>query len=135
MEPTLLAGAVEFSPLDIAMIVAVLAALALVVSAPGWLTLAVVAARAAGPGASRARRWSRGAGGALAGIAVSAAVFAVVAGLLDHLFSATVPAVLAAWVACWALAYAVHGSAAARPPLPAQPPGVAGRGSEEGWGR
>jgi hypothetical protein len=128
MEPTLLAGAVEFSPVDIAMILAVLAALALVVSAPGWLALAVVVARAAGPGASPARRWWRGVGGALAGIAVSAAVATVVSGLLDQVFSSAVPAVLAAWVTCWALAYAVRWG-------PGRPPAGTAPGSGEGWGR
>ena len=132
MDATVLAGPLEFSPADIALILAVLAAAALIVTSPGWVVLAVVMGRrvpATAP-ASR-RRWAR-VGGGLLGMAVSfgassLAVAVDVGGVLAG--------VLAAWVACWGLAALLH-----RPPsVPAQthpaPAPETHQDSTEGWGR
>lgn len=144
MEPTVLAGAIEFSPAEIALILAVLAAAALVVTAPGWLVLGVVTGRWAGPNAPAGRRWATGIGGAVLGIALSAGVTATFGAAFER-FSFAVPlGVLASWAACWALAAALRRTAA--PPgalapartVPGTPdrsvPGTPDR-SEGGWGR
>lgn len=136
MEPTVLAGAIEFSPAEIALVLAVLAALALVVTAPGWVVLGVVTGRRAGPTASTGRRWAAGVGGALLGIVLSAGVAALVGTVLDQAVSgAVVPAVLATWAACWGLAAVLHRSrprGAGRPATAVHPPA---RDASEGWGR
>jgi hypothetical protein len=135
MEPTVLAGAIEFSPAEIALILAVLASLALLVTAPGWVVLGVAAGRRAGPGTSPGRRWAARVGGALLGIALSAGVASLVGGLLGSFSSAAVVAVLSAWAACWGLAAVLHRS---RRPAAGNSPG-AGQASTttstEGWGR
>ncbi|MGH8969438.1 MAG: hypothetical protein ACRDV1_05770 [Actinomycetes bacterium] len=125
MEPTVLAGPVEFSPADIALILAVLAAGALLVSAPGWAVLAVVMGRRKGPGASPGNRWRARIGGGLLGIAVSAAVAALIGVVLNGLDYILVVEVVAGWGACWALAYALlpRESVADRP------------ATTQGWGR
>lgn len=133
MGPTqgiVLAGPVEFSPVDIALILAVLALVALIVSAPGWAVVGYVMGRRPAAGASSGRRWRARVGGALLGIVLSAATAALVGALLDDLDQAVLIAVGAAWVACWGLAVLLHRSApaASRPSAPAERPG-------EGWGR
>lgn len=124
MEPTVLAGPVEFSPAEIALILAVLALAALVLSAPGWAVLGYVMGRRPGPHAPAGRRWAARVGGALLGMAVSAAVLILLVGLLDR-FSFAVPvALVGAWTACWAMAYVLRPRSAPEPPRAA-----------EGWGR
>jgi len=81
---------------------------ALVLAAPGWVAVAVVAARRTRGGTSRGRRTAAWAGGALLGIALSAAAAAVVAALLDGFEHVVIVMVLAAWGSCWALALAMH---------------------------
>jgi hypothetical protein len=125
MEPTVLAGAVEFSPAEIALIVAVLAAAFVVVTAPGWVVLSVVMGRRSGA-TSTAGRVAARAGGALAGLAIS-----VGAGSLASLLTGgpswwlTVPA---AWGGCWALAALLHRGRAAQPATGRPVNGA-------GWGR
>jgi hypothetical protein len=101
MEPTVLAGAIEFSPVDIAAIIAVLAALFVAVTSPGWLVLALVAGRRPGPAATPRRRWMMRAAGGLAGIGISAAMAALLGAMGDQGFFV---GILAGWAACWALA-------------------------------
>ena len=120
---TVLAGPVQFSPAEIAFIVAVLAAAALVLTAPGWLVLGFAARqRATAAGAGRSGRGWAWVGGALTGMGTSAVVAAVVN-------SADVGGVwamvLASWASCWCLALAVRPRDGAR-----QAPDAS-----EGWGR
>lgn len=141
MEPTVLAGAIEFSPAEIAFFLAVLAAAALIVTAPGWLVLGVVTGRRAGPSASAGRRWASGIGGALLGIALSAGVTATFGAVFERFSSAVPMGVLASWAACWVLAAVMRRPAvqpAVRPgerpvPPPAMP--ITSDRSQEGWGR
>jgi len=130
MEPTVLAGPIQFSPAEIALILAVITVSALVLAAPGWVALAFVVGRRAPGGSSAGRRAAAWAGGALLGIAVSGGVGAVVAALLDGSDHSVLGMVAAAWVSCWALALALHRP---RPPAPAS----AGKASSTGagWGR
>lgn len=122
MEPTVLAGAIEFSPAEIAAILAVLAALFLAVTSPGWLAMGYVLGRRSSGSRSR---WPARVGGALLGIALSAAVSAGVGAVLDGFDYAALVAVLAAWCACWSVALLLRRGAAA----PGAPP------AQEGWGR
>ncbi|HEX7187327.1 MAG TPA: hypothetical protein VF423_03815 [Actinomycetes bacterium] len=130
MEPTVLAGPIQFSPAEIALILAVITASALVLAAPGWVALAFVVGRRAPAGSSARRRAAAWAGGALLGIAVSGGVGAVVAALLDGSDHSVLGMVAAAWVSCWALALALH---RLRPPAPAAPGHASSTGA--GWGR
>ncbi len=107
MEPTVLAGPIQFSPAEIALILAVITASALVLAAPGWVALAFVVGRRAPAGSSGGRRAAAWAGGALLGIAVSGGVGAVMAALLDGSDHSVLGMVAAAWVSCWALALAL----------------------------
>ena len=124
MEPTVLAGAIEFSPAEIALILAVLAALFLALTSPGWLVVGYAFGRR-----SRSRsRWPARIGGAALGIALSAAVSAVVGALLDGFEYVALAAVIASWCTCWGLALllrrgTVSPAGGARPPV------------QEGWGR
>lgn len=137
MDATVLAGPLEFSPADIALILAVLAAAALLVTSPGWVVMAVVMGRrvpATAP-ASR-RRWAR-VGGGLLGMAVSFGASTLAVALVDN---GVLVGVLAAWAACWGLAVLVHRSSAPTGPAPAPEPAPAlppafGQDSAEGWGR
>jgi hypothetical protein len=121
MEPTVLAGAIEFSPAEIALIVAVLVAAFVVVTAPGWVVLAVVTGRRPGPDATPGGRWAARAGGALGGLALSVAAGSLVNRLAGEI--TPVLGVLGAWAACWTVAAALH-----RPRRAAPPAG-------EGWAR
>lgn len=121
MQPTVLAGAIEFSPAEIAFILLVIALSALTLSAPGWVVLAYVAQRrAAVAGASRGGRTWAGIGGALLGMAASAAAAALVGAVLDGLDNPVPLMVLTSWVACWGVALMIR----ARPDATAK-----------GWGR
>jgi len=127
MGDTVLAGPVEFSPAEIAAIVAVLIGLFVVVTAPGWAVLGIAAARR-----RRTRRdvrvWPAAVGGCLGGIVVSGMVCAAVGGLWDGGGSSVaVVAVLLSWATCWALAAMVRPGPAPRDDTPAHVP--------EGWGR
>lgn len=141
MEPTVLAGAIEFSPAEVALIVAVLIAAFVVVTSPGWVVLSIVMGRRPAPGATQGRRWAARAGGAAAGLAIS-----VAAGSLVDLVLGRVSLLLSvpvAWGVCWALAALLHrrapapGSTAPVPspvgPGPMPPPVPPATG--EGWGR
>ena len=149
MEPTVLAGAIEFSPAEIALFIAVLIVAFIVVTAPGWVVLSIVMARRPGPGATSGRRWAAGVGGAVAGLAISAAAGSLV-GLVPADGALLILALPAAWTACWALAALLNrgrsaraasipawqppftGAASFSPPT-AQPPTAQPPG--EGWGR
>lgn len=131
MDATVLAGPLEFSPADVALILAVLTAAALIVTSPGWVVMGVVMGRrvpATAP-ASR-RRWAR-VGGGLLGMAVSFGASTLAVALVDN---GVLVGVLAAWAACWGLAVLVHRSSAPTGPAPALPP-APGQDSTEGWGR
>lgn len=137
MDATVLAGPLEFSPADVALILAVLTAAALIVTSPGWVVMGVVMGRqvpATAP-ASR-RRWAR-VGGGLLGMAVSFGASTLAVALVDN---GVLVGVLAAWAACWGLAVLVHRSSAPTGPAPAPEPAPAlppapGQDSTEGWGR
>lgn len=105
MEPTLLAGPVEFSPAEIATILAILAGIFVAVMAPGWALVAFAAhrrrkAQRPGPAPGAALL------GAAGGLVVCCAVSALVGGVLgDSLGTmAGILAVLASWAACGAVA-------------------------------
>jgi fucose permease len=133
MEPTVLAGPVEFSPADVALIVAVLAGLFIAIMSPGWALVAVAAYRR-----SKAQRPGRGAGaaagGAVGGLLVCAAVSAVVGSLRQEVGGAAgILAVLASWAACAAIARWLWPRA--EPDQPARAGADRADGAEEGWGR
>jgi hypothetical protein len=98
MEPTVLAGAIEFSPAEIAAIIAVLAALFLAVTAPGWLVLAYAAGRRPAPSP---RSWARTVGGGLLGIGICCATASML-GAVAH--EGVYLGIVAGWAACWFLA-------------------------------
>ena len=129
MGDTVLAGPVEFSPAEIAAIVAVLIGIFVVVTAPGWAALGYACVRR-----RRARGATTGAGprplgGCCAGLVLSAGVCAAVGGLLDDAGGAVVVVgVCASWVACWVLA-----SVLTRPATVAERESAGTR--PEGWGR
>jgi hypothetical protein len=105
MRSTVLAGAIEFSPADIAAILAVIVGLFLVVTAPGWLTLGWAAARQARRHGRRP--WVAAVGGGAAGIAVSVAVSGaagVLIGEAGGIYVAGPVAVLTSWALCGLLA-------------------------------
>jgi hypothetical protein len=126
MEPTVLAGPVEFSPADIALILAVLAGIFVAVMAPGWALVAFAAHRR-----RKAQRPGPAAGvallGATGGLVLCCAVSALVGALLrDSLGSATgFLAVLASWATCGAVALRLSSHAEPDQPRPA----------DGGWGR
>jgi hypothetical protein len=135
MEPTVLAGPIEFSPAEIALIIAVLAAIFLVVTAPGWAAVAWAARRrrtARGPGPA----WPAALGGAVGGLLLCCTTVALLGAILRDLGAPggllTVPA---AWCACWAVAYGLF------PHRPSAPGGTTpttyqlSDRTEEGWGR
>jgi hypothetical protein len=100
MGDTVLAGPVEFSPAEIAALVAILIGMFLVVTAPGWAALGYACVRrrrnrGAGP------VWPAALGGSLGGLAVSFGVCSVLVGLLPG--PGVVIAVLLSWCACWGL--------------------------------
>jgi hypothetical protein len=118
MEPTVLAGAIEFSPAEIAAIVAVLVALFLAVTAPGWLVLAHAAGRRPAPSP---RSWPRTVGGGLLGLGISGATAAFFGALGSE---GVWFGIVAGWGVCWILAALLRKRAAAQSPSTAQ-----------GWGR
>ncbi len=137
MEPTVLAGPVEFSPADIALIVAVLAAIFIALTAPGWAVLSFAAYRR-----RKARRpgpaWGSAVVGAVAGIVVCAAVAALTGSVVHSLgLVGGLVGVLAGWVSCWAIAawlappstFRASGSPAPQASAPPAQP------TSEGWGR
>ena len=134
MEPTVLAGPIEFSPAEIAFIVAVLAAMFIAVTAPGWVLLGFAAHRrrkAQRPGPA----WGSALVGAVGGLVVCVGVASLMGSLLSSAgFLGAVFGVVAAWAACWAIAYAimprstVPGSDVGSPASPTMP-------TSEGWGR
>lgn len=136
MEPTVLAGPIQFSPAEIALALTVIALAALVVSAPGWLPVAYATGRRPGPQATGATRWWARIGGALVGMGVFAVTARAVGAVLDRLDFAAVLAVGGGWAACWALAALLwrpqSRRATAPPPGPPAPPRDA---STPGWGR
>ncbi len=102
-----LAGPIEFSPADIAAIVAVLAALFVLVTALGWAMLGWAFGRRR---RTRESGWSCPAvvGGCGAGLLLSAGLCAGISALLsDAGTAAGVVAVAVSWVACWVLAAAL----------------------------
>ncbi len=137
MEPTVLAGPIEFSPAEIALIVAVLAAIFVALTAPGWALLSFAAYRrrkAQRPGPA----WGSALVGAVAGLVLCAAVAATTGSVLQSVgFAGGVVSVLAAWVSCWAVAFwlappstfRASGSPAPHAPAPPAQP------TSEGWGR
>jgi protein-S-isoprenylcysteine O-methyltransferase Ste14 len=132
MEPTVLAGPVEFSPADIALILAVLAGIFVVIMSPGMALVAFAAhrrrkAQRPGPAAGAALL------GAAGGLALCCAVSALVGALLrDSLGSATgLLAVLASWAACGAVALRLSSRAE---PDPRQADGSVSA-TDGGWGR
>lgn len=135
MEPTVLAGAIEFSPAEIALILAVLAAAAVVVTSPGWVVLAyAMGRRVPATAAASRRRWAR-VGGAVLGLGVSFGAASLALAVVD---GGVLAGVLAAWVVCWGLAALLHRPASAPAPAPATDPGPAPASrpdSTEGWGR
>jgi hypothetical protein len=133
MEPTVLAGPVEFTPAEIAFFLAVLAGIFVVVMSPGWALVAFAAHRR-----RKAQRPGRAAGaallGAAGGLVLCCAVSALVGGLLgDSLGStAAIIAVLASWASCGAIALRL--SPRAEPdPRPAEDSAPAR--TDGGWGR
>src|SRR6478735_6186544 len=103
MEPRVLAGAVEFSPAEIAMILAVLAGIFVVVMSPGWAVVAFAAHRrrtAQRPGPAPGAALLGAAGGLVVCCAVSALVGALLADGPGS--TAGILAVLVSWAACGA---------------------------------
>jgi uncharacterized membrane protein (DUF4010 family) len=126
MEPTVLAGPVEFSPADIALILAVLAGIFVAVMAPGWALVAFAAhrrrkAQRPGPALGAALL------GAAGGLVVCCAVSALVGALLGDSLGSTAGflAVLGSWATCGAVALWL--SPRAEHTVPARTDG--------GWGR
>ncbi|MCY7373773.1 MAG: hypothetical protein LH461_08745, partial [Spirochaetaceae bacterium] len=140
LSSAVLAGAIEFSPAEIALIVAVLIAASLVVTSPGWVVLSFVMGRRPAPGATPGKRWWARIGGALAGCAISAAAVSLVGSVIGFSLILSVPI---AWGACWALAALLHRRAPApvsaapvpSPGGPGQMPPPAPPATGEGWGR
>ena len=132
MEPTVLAGPVEFTPAEIAFFLAVLAGIFVVVMSPGIALVAFAAHRR-----RKAQRPGSAAGaallGAAGGLVLCCAVSALVGGLLgDSLGStAAIIAVLASWAGCGAVALRLS-SRAEPDPRPADGSVSAPDG---GWGR
>lgn len=97
----------EISGTDFLVILLLWGGLCAVVTAPGWLPVALAARRrrtARGPG----RSWPATVAGALVGVLLSALVVPAVAESLPAGDTATVAGVVASWVACWLLALVVR---------------------------
>lgn len=147
MEPTVLAGAIEFSPAEIAAILAVLAGLFVVLTSPGWGFVACAAHRrraARGPG----RTWPAALGGALAGLVLCGGVAVLVGPLVESVGGVGFLFLVAAtWAACGVLALLLMPARGTSVTKAAQTPGTeswlrdgtAGSaqsgGREQGWGR
>ena len=134
MGDTVLAGPVEFSPAEIAAIVAVLIGIFVVVTAPGWAALGYACVRrrrARGPGPV----WPAALGGSLGGLALSFGICSVLVGLLPG--PGVVIAVLLSWCACWGLsAVLTHDLPRRHPTTPATTTTAPEAASPpEGWGR
>jgi hypothetical protein len=132
MEPTVLAGPVEFSPAEIAFILAVLAGIFVVVMSPGMALVAFAAHRrrkAQRPGSAVGAALLGAAGGLVICCAVSALVGAVLGDSLGS--TAMILAVLASWASCGAVALRLS-SRAEPDPRPADGSVSAPDG---GWGR
>ena len=137
MEPTVLAGPVEFSPAEIALIFAVLAGMFVALMAPGWVALGYAArarrkAQGDGPG------WGSAVAGSIGGLILCGGVAALSGALLESLGSLGIAlGVAASWAACWAIAYAISprstigASDAGSPTSPTSPTSP----SSDGWGR
>ena len=125
MQQTVLAGAIEFSPAEIALILAALAALFVVVTAPGWLVLAMAAGRRVRSG----RRWPARVAGAVAGLVLSGIVTSLTGVVLAPVADEVIlpVAVVASWVACLVLARWLARSRDVRP--------GSATGAPQGWGR
>ena len=143
MEPTVLAGPIQFSPAEIAMIVSVLALLFVAVTAPGWVALAVASGRR-----SRAhgrRPWGARAAGAMAGLAISVVVTASTVAVFEQHSAAALVGIVDPWAICAALAALLvrhrtpqrQNPAGLPPALDAvdAPTGHDGTSSRQGWGR
>ena len=133
MEPTVLAGPVEFTPAEIAFFLAVLAGIFVVVMSPGLALVAFAAHRrrkAQRPGSA----FGAALLGAAGGLVLCCAVSALVGGLLgDSLGStAAIIAVLASWGACGAVALRLSARAE---PDPRQGERPAPAHTDGGWGR
>jgi hypothetical protein len=130
MEPTVLAGPIEFSPAEIAAILAVLAGLFVVLTSPGWGLVAYAFHRrraARGPGST----WPAAVGGALVGLAVSAGAAALIGGLARSVGGGGfVLVVLAAWAACGALSLLLLATQTRAAQTGSDP-----RPGSQGWGR
>ena len=136
MEPSVLAGPIEFSPAEIALFVAVLAAIFIAVTAPGWALVGFAAQRrrkAHRPGPA----WGAALVGAVGGLVVCFAVASFAGALLSSVgFLGAVLGVAASWAACWAIAYAIMprpATGATDAPSPTYP--TSSGPSSEGWGR
>jgi hypothetical protein len=131
MEPNVLAGPVEFSPAEIALILAVLAGIFVALTAPGWAVLGFAAHRrrkAQRPGPA----WGAAVIGGISGLVICFGVGSLL-GALSHslgIVGAGV-GVVASWVACWAVAYAIHHTGATSPTSASS----ATSSTSEGWGR
>ena len=126
MASTVLAGPVEFSPAEIMVIVAVLAAFFVLVTSPGWVALGVAFRRrrlARGPG----RTWPAALGGCGLGVLVCAGITAGVGALFARTgTSAAVAGVAASWLVCWLLAALLNRSAGDAGPATRTPDGWGG---------
>lgn len=123
MEPTVLAGAIEFSPAEIAAVLAVLAALFLLVTAPGWVVLAHAAGRRPAPDP---RSWARTVGGGLLGIGIICATAAFLGAVGDP---GLWFGIVAGWGVCWFLAAQLRNRTTVPSASAQQAP------TPEGWGR
>ncbi len=133
MEPTVLAGPVEFTPAEIAFFLAVRAGIFVVVMSPGWALVAFAAHRrrkAQRPGPAPGAALLGAAGGLVVCCAVSALVGALLADSLGS--TAGFLAVLASWAACGAVALRLTPRAEPDPRSAERP--VSDR-TEGGWGR
>ena len=133
MEPTVLAGPVEFTPAEIAFFVAVLAGMFVVVMSPGMALVGFAAHRR-----RKAQRPGSAVGaallGAAGGLVICCAVSALVGGLLGDSLGSTamILAVLASWGSCGAVALRLSSGAE---PDPRQADGSVSAPTDGGWGR
>ena len=132
MEPTVLAGPVEFTPAEIAFFLAVLAGIFVVVMSPGMALVAFAAhrrrkAQRPGPAAGAALL------GAAGGLVLCCAVSALVGGLLGDSLGSTamILAVLASWATCGAVALRLSSRAEPDP----RPADGSVSALDGGWGR
>ncbi len=113
----------QISVADLVVILLLWGGLCAVVSAPGWLAVALAARRrraTRGPG----RSWPATVAGVLVGMLLSALVVPAVAESLPAGDTATIAGVLAGWVGCWLLALVVLPG---RDRAPRRPHATAGR--------